>query len=92
MVKWVIDEGTLVDLPVVGEPNRADVEVTVEPGGEISTRCLCPACQEFDNIGVVEAMGDLAETPGVYYMKAWSVVYPATPNGPEEYDGGIEIA
>ncbi len=85
-------------LPVVGDPRTADLEVVVvapsEPGADVNfmVRCLCAACQEIDHAGVRESMGDLADKPGVYYMQAWSLVYPSGPWGGEEYDGGIRIA
>ncbi len=87
-----------ITLPVVGDPRTADIEVVVfapsEPEADVSffVRCLCAACQEIDHAGIRESMGGWADKPGVYYMQAWSEVYPSGPWGGEEYDGGIRIA
>jgi hypothetical protein len=83
-----------------GNPDTADivVEVTEFGDGEIEyeVKCLCHACHMLDN-------GDLPDeffrpnvygvpTPGSYYLKAWYERYPATVNGPEEWDAGWELA
>lgn len=86
--------GQWEQLPVTGDSEGADIEVQVfEVDGELDmyVRCLCHACFEVERVGAREAMGELAEKPGVYYMEAWSVVYPSTPSHGEEYDGGIRI-
>lgn len=80
--------------PIVhGDPKHAMIEVEVfEIDGELdySVRCMCSACYEIQEIGIEEALGDVE--PGVYYMRSWFIVHPSGPWGPEEYEGGLEIA
>lgn len=87
---WEIGDGGLIDLPVHGSFDGAEIEITVLSDGSFSSRCLCPACFELEQVGG-EALGDILKSPGVYYMKSWHVTYPSSVNGPEEYDGGLEI-
>jgi len=95
MPEWIVsDDGHREQLPVEGDREGAAIEVTVfstDDGTEIYVRCLCHACFEMEQVGAREAIGELADEPGVYYMEPWSEVYPSGPWGPEEYDGGIRI-
>lgn len=78
-----------------GNPDTADIEVEVMEYGDgerdYLVRCMCHACETLDNGDSMDVV--LADaTPGVYYMRAWYERYPATVNGPAEYDAGWEIA
>jgi hypothetical protein len=78
-----------------GSSEAADIEVEkVEYGdGEIDymIRCLCHACETLENGDPMDVVLK-DDPPGIYYMRAWYERFPATVNGPEEYDAGWEIA
>lgn len=85
-----------------GNPDTADIAVEVTEYGDneidIEVHCLCHACELLANGGTDDLMEFFRPnvygkpTPGVYFLKAWFERYPATVNGPEEYEAGWEIA
>lgn len=62
----------------------------------------CAIGWEIQNVGFLDMLGvtswgpELVHVtehlePGLYTLTPWSVTYPSTPNGPEEYDAGVTV-
>jgi len=94
---WTIEDPAQPEVPHFGDWENADLEVTVvelndggDPPVDLMIRCLCAACFEIEQVGVLAALGVDELKPGIYYLRSWHESY-VVPWVGEEHDGGLMI-
>ncbi len=91
-MEFEINSEPFEELVVRGKSKGAELVVTVEDGEILDIECLCAACQEAFNIGILEALGGVPLPDGIVYLRHWFETHPGIPGrSAEEYSAGLII-